>query len=82
VITLFFLEAFEFFVIALVILGFVSQIVIPIFRGENMFPLFNRRLRRAKQRITDATTEQDVVLAEKKAREAEKAARQLRREKP
>jgi hypothetical protein len=52
-----FLRYLEFFVIAVILLIFVTQVFIPMWRGTKVFPIFRSRQRALESKLTELREE-------------------------
>ena len=75
-----FLELTEWFVIALIILIFATQIFIPLWRGEKLFPIFRKKLKRVDEELAEVWEDIEVGHKKRKLKRLKKTAEDLESE--
>ena len=74
-----FLRYMEFFVIAVVLLIFATQVLVPMWRGIKVFPVFRSRQRRLESQLTDLREEAQAAELEHVVEEEQGRVTELRR---
>lgn len=57
---------FEFTLVSLVILGLITQVILPLLRNSPLFPLLRKDLKQAEEKLHEAHAEVEVKQIEKK----------------
>jgi uncharacterized membrane protein (DUF106 family) len=75
-----FLEIAELIISALIILVFSTQIFIPLWKGENLFPIFRKKLNRLNEEIAEAKEEVGIATTKRKIKKLKKVIQKLESE--
>ena len=68
-----FLELAELILSILVFVLFVTQVIIPIWKGENLFPLFRKKLAKVQKEMAQVKEDIELELKKNKVEELKKS---------
>jgi hypothetical protein len=77
---MFFLEIAELFLSALIILVFATQIFMPLWKGEKLFPIFRAKLNVLNEEVAEAKEEVGIATTRRKIKRLKKTAKDLESE--
>jgi len=75
-----FLEIAELIVSALILLVFTTQIFLPLWKGENLFPIFRKKLNRLSDEVAEAKEEVKVATTKRRIKKLKKTVKEIESE--
>jgi hypothetical protein len=75
-----FLEVMQWLIAAIIILVFATQIFMPLWKGDRIFPIFRKKLVRVEEELSEVREEVVINTAKRKLKSLKKTAKTLKEE--
>jgi hypothetical protein len=75
-----FLELAELLISALILLVFTTQIFIPLWKGEKLFPIFRKKLNRLNEEVAEAKEEIGIATTKRRLKKLKKTVQKIESE--
>jgi len=75
-----FLELAELLISALILLVFTTQIFLPLWKGENLFPIFRKKLNRLNDEVAEVKEEVGIATTKRRIKKLKRVVQELESE--